>query len=119
MRLKELRIEKGYTQKNIADKLSRTITCISDWERGRTEPDISDLKKLSQILNTSVDYLIENSNDFDKIIENKISSDNFTSEEIAMIKGIRELNFTDQNALKVVINSFLSKNSTTKEKIKK
>ncbi|MEG9430328.1 MAG: helix-turn-helix transcriptional regulator [Christensenellaceae bacterium] len=117
MRLKELRIEKGYTQKNIADKLSRTITCISDWERGRTEPDISDLKKLSQILNTSVDYLIENSNDFDKIIENKISSDNFTSEEIKMIKKIRLLGPYEQTYIKAQIDA-LSDTAKSKQKEK-
>lgn len=70
MKLKEIRIEKGFKQKDLAEKLNRTITCICDWERERTQPSIEDLVKLSQILNCTIDYLIGNENDFG-IIENK------------------------------------------------
>lgn len=119
MRIKELRLEKNKTQNEIATILGISRQVFANYENEINYPDPNMLIKIADYFDVSIDFLVGRADDFDKIIENKISSDNFTSEEIAMIKGIRELNFTDQNALKVVINSFLSKNSITKEKVKK
>ena len=43
LRLKELREEKKLQQKDLAEKMNRTIACISSWETGKTEPSIDDL----------------------------------------------------------------------------
>ena len=57
-KIKELRKIKGICQKDIASILNKSITCICDWERGRTEPNIQDLKKLADIFGCSIDYLL-------------------------------------------------------------
>lgn len=49
MRLKELRQNKGVTQKEVAMKLNCTIDCYSKYERGLRSPDIDRLKSLSKI----------------------------------------------------------------------
>ena len=57
--IKELRKEKGLTQKDLADKLRITDRAISKWERGLNCPDISLLDDLSKILDVSVVELLK------------------------------------------------------------
>lgn len=59
--LKELRIEKGLLQRELAEKLNTSNSTICDWERGRSEPSINDLITLSQIFDCTTDFLIGNS----------------------------------------------------------
>ena len=48
------RIEKGLTQKQLADKLNTKQSVISRVESANTTPSISFLKRLAQALNTSL-----------------------------------------------------------------
>lgn len=53
------RKEKGYTQKELAQKLFLSDKAISKWECGLSMPDISLLIPLSEILDVSVTELLE------------------------------------------------------------
>ena len=57
-RLKELRIEKGFSQQQLGNIVNTTKMAISHWESGHSEPSISQLITLSNLFNVSVDYLI-------------------------------------------------------------
>jgi transcriptional regulator with XRE-family HTH domain len=64
-RLTDARKRKGYTQQRISDSLGITRPAYTAYERGTRQPDYESLKKLSEILEVSIDYLItgnENSN---------------------------------------------------------
>ena len=63
-RLKELRIEKNLTQKQLADMLMLSKNSICEYEKGRSEPNIDTLVKLSDIFDCSIDYLVGKSDDF-------------------------------------------------------
>ena len=56
-RLKELRIEKGYSQEDIAKAIGVTRTAISYWETNKKEPVFSSAVKLSKYFNVSLEYL--------------------------------------------------------------
>ena len=56
--IKELRKEKGFTQKELADRLFITDRAVSKWERGLSAPDISLLEPLSDIFDVSINELI-------------------------------------------------------------
>lgn len=56
--LRNIRKENNLTQKEIAQKLNVVESCYANWEQGRTEPNIETLRKLSKILNVSIDELI-------------------------------------------------------------
>lgn len=99
MRIKELRIEKGLKQKEIAKMLNKTITCICDWERGRTQPSIDDLIKLSKIFTCSVDYIIENESE-DGVIVISESSDSYTEDERELINEYNSLSSQEKNKVK-------------------
>ena len=57
--LKETRKLRGFTQSQIAGLLNISVTAYDDYERGRTEPDLTCLKKMAKILDVSIDYLLE------------------------------------------------------------
>lgn len=54
----ELRKQKGFTQKELAEKLMVTDKAISRWETGKGLPDTSLLKPLGDILGVSVSELL-------------------------------------------------------------
>lgn len=56
--IKELRVKKGLTQDELADKLYIRRQSISKWEMGITSPDTENFKSLSEIFNVSIDELI-------------------------------------------------------------
>lgn len=53
------RKEKGYTQKELADRLFVSDKAVSKWERGLSLPDISLLVPLSQALDVTVMELLQ------------------------------------------------------------
>ena len=65
--LYKLRIESGYTQKDIADMLGVTDKAVSKWENGIAKPTTNNIKLLSTIYNVSVEELLNGKD----AIENK------------------------------------------------
>lgn len=57
-KLRDLRNASGITQEDLSARMNVTRQTISGWERGRSEPDIEIIKKLSQIFDVSVDELL-------------------------------------------------------------
>ena len=57
-RLKELRTEKGLTQKQIAKELNVSEDSVYNWEKGRSEPSINDLINLAILLDVTIDFLV-------------------------------------------------------------
>ena len=58
MKLRELREQKGVTQKEVASAVGCTPTVYSRYERGEREPDISTLCILADYFEVSTDTLI-------------------------------------------------------------
>ena len=58
-KIKKLRQEKGFSQKELADMIPVNQTAISQWERGITSPNPAALKILCKIFNTTADYLLD------------------------------------------------------------
>ncbi|MBU3569225.1 helix-turn-helix transcriptional regulator [Priestia aryabhattai] len=58
VRIKERRKQNNFTQKKLADLVSVSPQVISNWERGYTDPDHNDVKRLADALDVSADYLL-------------------------------------------------------------
>ncbi len=58
IRLRELRIEKGLSMKQLAKALDTTDAAISNWENCINEPKISYLKSIALYFGVSCDYLL-------------------------------------------------------------
>ena len=54
-----LRKEKGMTQLELAEKMGVTDKAVSKWERDLSFPDVSSIPKLAEILEVSVDDLMQ------------------------------------------------------------
>ena len=56
--LKSARKFCGMTQKQVAEKIGVVESCYANWEQGRTEPSVEMLRKVSKVLNISLEDLI-------------------------------------------------------------
>ena len=97
MRLKELRLQKGFTQRQIADYIGCLPSVYSRYENGDREPSIEVLILLSRFLGVTIDYLVGN--------EVADSSNELTSYEISLINAARE---ADDRARDDALNMLLS-----------
>lgn len=57
-KLKQLRIEKGLTQKQVADYLGCSTRAYGHYEAGEREPTFDFFKKLCLLFEVSADYLL-------------------------------------------------------------
>lgn len=57
-KLYELRKRHNLTQEELAYKLKISDKAISKWENGTSKPSISNLKKLSEIYDMSIDKIL-------------------------------------------------------------
>lgn len=55
--LKELRVKKGYSQEQVADKIHRSRTSISQYESNEKLPPLPVLIDLASLFHVSLDYL--------------------------------------------------------------
>lgn len=78
-KLKSARKIAGLTQEQLANKLLVSRQAITKWEADRGMPDIENLKKLSILLNISIDYLLDSGENIDlSIMREEINLDNYT-----------------------------------------
>ena len=61
-RFRDLRKKFGYSQDKLAALLNVHQTAVSQWELGKNFPDVNTLIKLSELYQTSVDYLLGKDN---------------------------------------------------------
>ena len=64
-KIKKTRTENGLTQEELASKMMVSRQAITKWEGDKGIPDVSNLKLLAQLLNVSVDYLLDDGVEID------------------------------------------------------
>ena len=64
-KIKNARTENGLTQEELASKMMVSRQAITKWEADKGIPDVSNLKLLAQLLNVSVDYLLDDGSEID------------------------------------------------------
>lgn len=56
--IKKLRMERNMTQDQLAEQLHVTRQAVSNWENGKTQPDIDTLTQLAEVFNVSAEQII-------------------------------------------------------------
>ena len=56
--IKKLRQDKGINQEQLAQQLHVTRQAVSNWETGKTQPDIETLTRIAEYFDVSVEHLI-------------------------------------------------------------
>ena len=81
-RIKDLRLANNLTQVELANDLSVTKQCVSNWENNNIQPSVDMLIKLAKYFSVSCDYLLG--------IENRkyLDVSNLTDTQIAHIRLI-------------------------------
>lgn len=67
--IKEQRNNLGFTQAEIAEKLHVTRQTISNWEKGKSYPDLDTLVKISDIYKVSIDSLLKGDKNLKKYLD--------------------------------------------------
>ena len=101
IKLFELRAEKGLSQRAVAKQLNISQGTYNNWENGKTQPSIEQLKLLAAMFDVTVDYLIGYAE------ENVLFSAKnlFSEEEEYLLKNFRSLNAEAKSALIAILKN--------------
>ena len=58
-KIKEARKAAGLSQEQFAEKMSVSRSAIAKWESDKGMPDVNNLKMMAQLLDVSLDYLLD------------------------------------------------------------
>ncbi len=101
-KLKQIRKEEGYLQKDVAKIIKMSSSGYANWEQGLSQPNIEQLKEISKLYNISIDILL-NSEDFKREDIQPHNVPNlvvYTPEEEELLEMFNEL--SDMNKGKVL-----------------
>ena len=86
--IRDLRKKNNLSQKSLSELCGVHQTAVSQWEKGRTQPDVNSLKKLSELFGVSIETLMGSKQSDD---ENKVPVFKFiTAAELCNRLGERE-----------------------------
>ena len=66
-KIKETRKQCGLSQEQLAEKMAVSRSAVAKWEANNGLPDVENLKALAQLLNVSVDYLLDDGEVIDEV----------------------------------------------------
>lgn len=90
--LRELRLERGYTQTQLANLAGLATSCIAMLETNQREPNANTLIALSMTFNVSTDYLLGLEDDFGARVVAPIGDElTYSSEERKLVEQYRSL----------------------------
>ncbi len=105
--LKKLRQEYGISQQRLADAIQVSQPSINKYENHNIEPDIEILIRMANYFNTSIDYIVGNT-DVRRRIEHT-ESYNLNQKEIELVTHFRALNAEEQACIETVVQTLLNK----------
>lgn len=94
-KIKEARIEKNMTQKQLAEELTKlghktSNTAIANWESGLNKPDIDTLEAICKILDKDGNYFFDIVPDFRHASYNGIDTTGLDEKDIAEVNSFVE-----------------------------
>ena len=105
-RLKELRKEKHISQQELADAIIVTQQSVNRYENHDVEPGIETLIKMAKFFNTSVDYLIGNTDVNFK--SGRYDIDMLSENESCIIEKYRKIDDKYKKIVSNLIDEFIS-----------
>lgn len=104
--LKALRNKKGISQQQLADVIGTSQQSINKYENHSIEPDIDTLILMANFFNTSVDYLIGNTQ-INRVIEN-VKPNDLNRDETYLVENYRKLDKNRKESIHIIINNYLN-----------
>lgn len=114
-KIKELRDEKGWSQKRLAEELNIHPVNMTKLEHGKNMPSADTLIKLAEIFNVSIDYLLSDE------VKNRESTTLKDKELLESFEKIERMDERSKEIVKELLESFIIKQQIgkmiTKEKV--
>jgi len=102
-RLKKTRLEKNLTKGDLAEKIGVHYSQIGRYEEKGALPSADVMAKLANVLEVSSDFLMNGTTD-------EFANNTLTDKELLnQFKAIENMNDTDKNVIKVLIDAFITK----------
>lgn len=101
--LKHLRIQSGMTQAELAKKLNKDYSTIGKWELGQRYPIMTDVIKIAELFNISVDDLIIKNLISNTEINSPSQKGEYDEFEILFNKNKKILSNSDKEIIKAII----------------
>lgn len=105
IKLKELRLQSGLTQKKVAEKIGIAYKNYNTYELGYAMPDIQTLIKIANFYHVSLDYLCGNN-------FHRLELGYLTNTKEAIVKAVKELNDLQSDKVLSYICGLLGKTDT-------
>ena len=102
--LKMLREKKGISQAQLGRMLGVTQQTVNKYENYTTEPDIATLERLAEYFNTSVDYLVGNT-DIERKYEVVYKCD-LSASEMAVMEEYRSAEDSGKEIIHAILREF-------------
>ena len=103
--LKVLREERQLSQQRLAEQIGTVQQSIHRYENGFYEPDIQTLKRLANFFDTSIDFLVGNTDIRHKI--EPVERFDLNAEETALVEKFRRLAPNAKRSVMVMIDTLL------------
>lgn len=102
-RLKELRVERGLTQQQIADEIKCTRQAYSRYELGEREPDYETLIMFAKFYDVTTDYILGLSDKKNEVTPERLDNlgydlfalENLSDKDIEIIKNTLQVLITN------------------------
>ena len=113
-RLKAMRIRHGLTQRELAEKVNKSVSAISSYETNAQLPPLDVLESIALTLHVSLDYLVgmdrSNSLSTEKLTDNQIELVELLFQEFRTAKdGVNELTEVQVKIIQKLISEFIKK----------
>lgn len=108
-KLTNLRIQNGYSQEKLAEKLYVSRQAVSKWEVGTTLPETDKIIAISNFFNVSIDYLLK-----EDVSSNH--ADNLERTVIKFLGAARDMNEISQKLVEIIRDGIID--GAEKEQLK-
>lgn len=117
MRLKELRLERGLSQSEVANAIKTSQRNIGRWENSENEPSSSFVMLLADFFGVTTDYLLGLEDDFGERAAKK-TLPGLNAEEQKIIEDYRALSEAGKQLVKTTIKTFMETNESERRRTK-
>ena len=105
-KIMEERKKNGWSQEELAEKLSVSRQAVSKWESAQSIPDLQRVIQLSEILGVSTDYLLKDECETPQLIEGvEPSNKDFPLKKVSMEEANDFMEIRKKNAPKIAAGS--------------
>lgn len=103
IKLKNLRVKNGVTQRQLAEAVGVSQQSINKYENHDIEPDINTLVAIADFFQTTVDYLVGRTDFSDEPIYEL----NLTGEELMLINNYRALSAKEKESINLILENYI------------